>query len=123
MHSFLVTAPTNVRALVRIKTRVRLGNMQLDAIGGLLPGSAGTAGRSAWKKLLASPSTWPAIVLFVVVRAVVEARARWLFRRGHLAGWARDESSRWASCVRPGNALPGQAGDGPAKPQKAGYRV
>ena len=132
--SFLVTAPANLAALARIKTRVRLGNMQLDALQGPppasgaakgplpasaaakgplpasapakgpppasgaakgpLPASAPATRRSAWKKLLISPSAWPAIVVFVAVRAVVEARARRLFRRAEFDGWARDESSR-----------------------------
>jgi hypothetical protein len=102
--SFLVTAPTEVGSLVRIKTRVRLGEMQLNMLKGLPPSSVGSMTRSAFKELLASPRMWPAIVVYFGVRAAVETRALWRFRRRNFDGWERDESSRLVNGIRPGGA-------------------
>lgn len=92
--SFLVTVPTRIRPLIRIKTRTRLGIMQLNTIQGLARSSIGSSTRSAFMKLLTSPRMWPSIAVFLGVRATVETRAWWLFRQGKFDGWARDESSR-----------------------------
>ena len=50
--SFLVTAPTRVRPLIHIKTRTRLGIMQLNILQGLAPSKIGSSTRSAFMKLL-----------------------------------------------------------------------
>ena len=92
--AFVVTAPARVGPLVRIKTRSRLGIMELDGLHGPAPSSSGSPGRSAARELLASPRLWPSIAVFVVIRTVVGSRAWWLCRRGRFGGWARDESSR-----------------------------
>ena len=92
--SFLVTAPTRVRPLIHIKTRTRLGIMQLNILQGLAPSKIGSSTRSALMKLFKSPTMWASIAVFVGIRAVVETRAWWLFRHGKFDGWARDESSR-----------------------------
>jgi glycosyltransferase involved in cell wall biosynthesis len=92
--AFVVTAPARVGPLVRIKTRSRLGIMELDGLHGPAPSSSGSPGRSAARELLASPRLWPSIAVFVVIRTVVGLRAWWLCRHGRFGGWARDESSR-----------------------------
>lgn len=92
--SFVVTAPARIGPLIRIKTRGRLGIMQLDSLHGRAPDSSGPPGRAAAKKLLEHPGRWPSMAVFVGVRAVIGARAWWRFRRGDFSGWARDESSR-----------------------------
>jgi glycosyltransferase involved in cell wall biosynthesis len=104
--AFIVTAPARVGPLIRIKTRSRLGIMELDGLQGPAPRSSGSPGRSAAKELLASPRLWPSIAVFAVIRTVVGSRAWWRCRRGRFEGWARDESSRL-----------GAAGDGNRKPQ------
>jgi len=97
--SFVVTAPARVGPLIRVRTRTRLGNMQLgnmqlDGLQGPAPSSGDSPDRSAARELLALPRLWPSMAVFVVVRAVVEARAWWRFRRGEFGDWGRDESSR-----------------------------
>jgi glycosyltransferase involved in cell wall biosynthesis len=101
--SFVVTAPARVVPLIRTKTRTGLGKFQLDKLYGPAPISCGSPGRSVAKDLLASPRMWPSMAVFIVVRVVVGARARWRFRRGDFGGWARDDSSRSAAAVGSGN--------------------
>jgi glycosyltransferase involved in cell wall biosynthesis len=92
--SFTVTAPAWVYPLIRIKTRSRLGIMQLDRLQGPAHSSTGASGRSVTRNLLTSPRLWPSMAVFVLVRVLVGIRARWRFRRQDFEGWARDESSR-----------------------------
>jgi Glycosyl transferase family 2 len=92
--AFTVTAPARVGPLIRIKTRSRLGIMELDGLHGPAPSSSGSPGRSALKDLLTSPRLWPSIAVFAVIRIAVGARAWRRCRRGRFEGWARDESSR-----------------------------
>ena len=94
--SFTVTAPAGVGPLIRIKTRARLGIMQLNKLQGLAPSRIGPSTRSALIRLLESPRVWPSVAVFLAVRVVVEARAWRLFRRGNFGGWERDETSRVA---------------------------
>jgi len=112
LSSFLVMAPTKVGALVRIKTRVRLGEMQLNMLEGLPSSAIGCTTRSALKKLLISPRMWPAIVVFFGVKATVESRALWRFRRRNFDGWARDESTRLIGYIGPGSASQERFGKG-----------
>ena len=111
MGAFVVTAPARVAPLIRIKTRSRLGILELDALYGPAPSSSGSPGRSAARKLLASPRLWPSIAVFVVIRIVVGSRAWWLCRRGRFGGWARDESSR-SGATGSGNRRPQSVPDG-----------
>ena len=92
--SFTVTAPARVYPLIRIKTRSRLGIMQLDRLQGPAHSSTGASGRSVTRNLLTSPRLWPSMAVFVLVRALVGIRAGWRLRRQDFKGWARDESSR-----------------------------
>lgn len=94
VSSFVVTPPAKVGPLIGIKTRSRLGMMQLDRLYGPAPSASGSPGRSATKELLISPRMWPSMAVFVIIRAMVGTRAWWRFRRGQFGGWARDESSR-----------------------------
>jgi glycosyltransferase involved in cell wall biosynthesis len=92
--AFIVTPPARIGPLIRIKTRSRLGIMELDGLHGPASRSSGSPGRSAGRELLASPRLWPSIAVFVFIRIVVGSRAWWRCRHGRFGGWARDDSSR-----------------------------
>jgi glycosyltransferase involved in cell wall biosynthesis len=93
-ETFVVTAPRRLAPLIRIKTRSRLGILQLDELHGPAPAAAGQSGRSVLLRLVRDPRLWPSLVVFGVVRLVVAVRAHIRLRRGQFSGWARDDSSR-----------------------------
>jgi glycosyltransferase involved in cell wall biosynthesis len=92
--SFVVTAPRRLLPLVRIKTRSRLGILQLDELQGPADAASGKRGSSVLSGLVREPSLWPSLAVFGAVRLVVAARARSRLDSGRLGGWARDETSR-----------------------------
>ena len=92
--AFLVTAPRRLGPLVRIKTRSRLGILQLDRLLGPAPETTGPSGASVLPALLRDPRRWPGLVTFLGVRGVVGCRAHLRMWRGQLDGWARDDTAR-----------------------------
>jgi hypothetical protein len=91
--SFTVSAPRRLAPLVAIKTRGRLGILQLDELEGRSPPEAGRSGASSLLRLARDPRLWPGIAVYVLVRGLTVVRAR---RRlaGRRFTWDRDESSR-----------------------------
>jgi hypothetical protein len=92
--SFTVTAPRRLRSLVGIKTRGRLGILQLDAVQGPARAAAGDPGRTALTRLARDPRRWPGLTVFTAVRLVVGLRARRRWAAGLVDVWDRDNSSR-----------------------------
>jgi glycosyltransferase involved in cell wall biosynthesis len=92
--SFVVTAPRRVGPLIRIKTRSRLGSLQLNRLQGPAPKSVGRPGASVLPELLRDPRRWASIATFISVYSIVALRAHTRMRRGQLGGWARDETAR-----------------------------
>ncbi|MFC4784709.1 glycosyltransferase [Nocardioides sp. MAHUQ-72] len=90
---FTVTAPRRLGPLVRIKTRGRLGIMQLDAAFGPAPPEVGEQGRSVLLPLLRDPRRWPGLAVFATVRVLVGIRARRRLAAGDVT-WDRDETAR-----------------------------
>lgn len=96
-ESFVVRAPRTLAALARIKTRSRLGVLQLnDAFGESLPSFGANPTISALC-LLRSPDLWFPFLVYSVMRFVVEVRAQIRHRRLDYSGWARDRPSKPAS--------------------------
>lgn len=91
---YRVRAPRTLRDLVKVRTRVHVGNGQLRAAG--LAGQRATpTGRSALTGLARrEPRLWPSIAVYAAVNAVAQARARHRLRRGAVDVWDRDDSSR-----------------------------
>jgi glycosyltransferase involved in cell wall biosynthesis len=93
---FVVTAPRRLGPLIRIKTRSRLGILQLDELEGRAPAQSGATGSRELIRLLGQPRRWSAVAVYVSVRALTAARAhRRLVRRQFR--WDRDETSRGAA--------------------------
>jgi glycosyltransferase involved in cell wall biosynthesis len=90
---FTVTTPQRMGPLIAIKTRSRLGILQLDELEGSAPRASGEPGARALLRLLRQPALWPHIAVYVLVRGVTEARARRRLAARRFA-WDRDETSR-----------------------------
>lgn len=93
--SFTVRAPRTLGALVRIKTRSRRGNLELD---GRYPALA--RGRARGRTTLATevllrPTLWPAAPAYLAVTLATAFAAR--RGRGKGVAWERDETTRRAS--------------------------
>jgi glycosyltransferase involved in cell wall biosynthesis len=91
--SFTVVAPARLGALVRVKTRSRLGRLQLDRLRPELARRRDRSRRSA-AGLLRRPRLWPALGVYAFVVGATSLRARRRLARGEVSGWERDESSR-----------------------------
>jgi hypothetical protein len=91
--TFTVSAPRRLAPLIAIKTRGRLGILQLDELEGRAPSEAGESGSRSLLRLTHDPRRWPGIAVYLAVRGLTTLRAR---RRlaGRRFTWDRDESSR-----------------------------
>jgi glycosyltransferase involved in cell wall biosynthesis len=87
-HTFRVRPPRDLRSLVRTRTRVYRGNLQLAASQPTRQAPVGGAGRSL-ARLCRSPRDWLGVAIYVSISAVAKLRAR---RTG--PAWERDESTR-----------------------------
>jgi glycosyltransferase involved in cell wall biosynthesis len=92
--SFVVTAPRRVMPLIRIKTRSRLGVLQLNRLMGHPSAAAGAPGRSVLGALCRDSSRWIPLLIFSLIRGWIGVSARIRFIRGKFDTWDRDESAR-----------------------------
>ena len=93
--SFKIFAPGDLDSLIRIKTRSRLGRLQLDQ--GAFPGSEESGHSSHVRgavRLAASPRLWGALAIYAFVTLATRWRARRQAEAGAFGGWERDDSSR-----------------------------
>jgi len=93
---FTVSAPCNLRSLIKIKTRSRLGNMQLRQ---RFPTQAagGETGLGHLLRLgLANPLHAPSLLVYVFVQLSTLFRAKRQYRQRQFSLWERDDSSRTA---------------------------
>lgn len=93
-HSFIVRAPRTWRDLVRIKTRSRLGRLELRTLYPerfARPETVATGERLTWWR---SPRLWPAAGVYAATVLLTRLRAsRQAYSLQHYR-WERDESSR-----------------------------
>ena len=94
-ETFTITAPRTVGALIRVKTRSRLGVLQLDEIYGPaeIDTSSGSARRALFE-LARQPRFWVSIAIYSTIRSMTHWRATRRVRNRDFAGWERDETSR-----------------------------
>jgi glycosyltransferase involved in cell wall biosynthesis len=90
---FTVTAPRNLGSLIKIKTRSRLGNMQLR-----MEYPQQTAGGDNTAALLTEtlkrPQRWASLGVYTYVQTRTLLRARRQFKHRIFKNWERDETSR-----------------------------
>jgi hypothetical protein len=97
-HRSRVTAPRNLRAVVRRGVRVRRGNQQLDREALARASSAPSAGlATACRESMGSPRSWVAAVVFAVTTLVIRMRCRWADDPGD---WERQETVPHGSGVQ-----------------------
>jgi glycosyltransferase involved in cell wall biosynthesis len=97
--SFVIFPPSQLSTLIGVKTRSRLGRMELAL---QFPDRARLDQKSYFPTVLRiarRPSLWLAVPIFLYVVAVTWFRARRRFRRRDFAHWDRDDSSRIRSPV------------------------
>lgn len=95
--SFTVFPARTVRAHVRRATRVRAGNRQLETHRERLRPETSPRGVRGVLPLLRDPRDWASVVAFVALSAVVRVAAEHKLRRGDMAVWERDDTSRRVS--------------------------
>ena len=83
-----VQAPLTLSGLLKIKTRSKLGNLQLAAMGFASSHGAGSARFPQGKPAL------PDYLLYVLINMYAALSARWRSRQQKTYVWQRDESSR-----------------------------
>ena len=98
--SFEIRVPRDVRSLVRVKTRSRLGNYELARVAEVGRRAGGGGTRSAWLRraagLAVAPARWADLPVYFGINLVARARARGQLRRRDLR-WERDDSTRVAA--------------------------
>lgn len=87
-----ITAPRNLTSLIKIKTRARLGNMQLAAAD-LCSRKEQKPYASSLKNRLFSKEFVPAFV-YVSITLFIRLRAAWQYRNLAAYQWEKDQTSR-----------------------------
>ncbi len=91
---FTVFPPHNLSSLIKIKTRVRLGNMELrEKVSGLKVGGENNLS-SILQLLLSRPWLVLPCIVYFYVQYLTKYKARIRFRERHFNKWDRDNSSR-----------------------------
>ncbi len=91
---FTVRAPRDLQSLIKIKTRARLGNMELKAkypgakVGGENKGS------HIWRIAMSDSSAIFAMPIYLLVQLRTRQRALQQFKKSQFKKWERDESAR-----------------------------
>lgn len=90
-----ISAPQNLKSLIKIKTRARLGNMQLAAANLCTQAQAKPYTQIMRAKLLSKD--FIAVSIYLVIASIIRLRAKQQFK--HLANyrWETDHSSRQVS--------------------------
>ena len=95
--SFTVSAPRNLNDLIKVRTRSRRGNMELQK---KIPthGVKQPGGMSKFVgRLIRQPLLWPAIPVYFLVQATALVRAKKTIGKSGPGYWERDDSSRSAA--------------------------
>ena len=91
--SVRIQPPTNVRDLIRRRTRVVTGVRQADDHQ-LRGASTATSPRDLLRLAMRKPTSVPDVAVFVAITIAARWAARTAIRRGDYQTWLRDESSR-----------------------------
>ncbi|MDM8007795.1 MAG: glycosyltransferase [Phycisphaerae bacterium] len=92
--SSFVSPPKTLGSLVRVKTRGRLGLLQLQKLSSTRPTSDRRLHQGLFALLLRQPQCVPESLTYVVINLIARFGARCLHRRGARFRWDRDETTR-----------------------------
>lgn len=87
-----ITAPRNLVSLIKIKTRARLGNMQLAAAK-----LCGKVDKKPYSSILRDKllsREWIPALVYLLIATFIRLRAAWQFRNLQTYTWEKDQSSR-----------------------------
>jgi len=90
---FTIFAPSNLRNLIAIKTRGRVGGLQLAAQFPHLAAADRKPYLPALMRILRQPRLWAGLPVYFAITALTRIRARHRLQRGDLH-WDQDQSSR-----------------------------
>lgn len=93
-HTFTIHAPHRFSDLVKVKTRSRLGRMELERKFPHLRGDSGEESGGERFDIKKNPGLWPAVCVYLLVNAATRWRARKQLATLDNYQWERDESSR-----------------------------
>lgn len=91
---FKIYAPHRFSDLIKVKTRSRLGRMQLRRAFPDLGSGTGPKSRFNWFDITKKPGLWAAGSVYLMVVALTRLRAKKQFQKIDGYQWERDESSR-----------------------------
>lgn len=91
--SVVVAAPRTLKDLIKIKTRSRIGTIQLRQRFPHLFENEAASETASLRQMFQNPSLAPLYIVYLAVNLVARVRARIQLRRGTPV-WERDESSR-----------------------------
>ncbi|MEM0913134.1 MAG: glycosyltransferase family 2 protein [Planctomycetota bacterium] len=94
--TFTLTAPRTLWALIKVKSRSRLGLYELRRRFPELASTSREKTGSLWRSMIGRPPMWPAAVVYAMVGLAVRYRAAKQLRRIADYAWERDETSRAA---------------------------
>lgn len=90
----VVTAPSSLWGLIKIKTRSRLGGYELSEEFPELRENEQKDYAHALSGLIRRPALWPALAVYVGVNLIARLRATRMHRRRAHGVWERDDTSR-----------------------------
>jgi hypothetical protein len=90
----IVTAPSSLCGLIKIKTRSRLGGYELSEEFPELSQNEPKDYAGALSALVRRPALWPALVVYVGVNLIARLQATKMHRRRSHDVWERDDTSR-----------------------------
>ena len=90
----IVTAPSSLWGLIKIKTRSRLGGYQLSEKFSELSQNEPKDHAQAFWGLVRRPALWPALIVYLGVNLIARLRATKMHRRRAHGVWERDDTSR-----------------------------
>ncbi|THH38553.1 glycosyltransferase [Aliishimia ponticola] len=94
--SFRLYAPRDVRTLVRVLTRVRLGLRELDHEFPKLAKTVGTSMKTTILTLMRRPKLWSQAPIYLALVCLAEWRAGRTWKQSRFIIWHRDETNRRA---------------------------
>ncbi len=92
--TFLVTAPYDLKGLIKIKVRSHLGNMELSQKYPELLENENINNSRYFLKILFVPTKTISVFMYFVLKIIMKTVAAKKYKKQDFSGWARDESVR-----------------------------
>jgi hypothetical protein len=87
-----IAAPHNLKSLIKIKSRARLGNMELAAKGLCTQKDVKPYSTNLRERLMSQD--FVSVMTYIAISFAIRTRAKWQFKQLANYRWEKDESSR-----------------------------